>query len=89
MSNFSTSKSNRSFDFITSRKNIDGVFHLKGVIVIIRCGSEFYFLDLDHYLFLFSFVSTFFLLIQVFTEIYDSADRRLRIWRNFYQIVSS
>ena len=59
------------------------------VIVLVRVGPEFYFLDRDVLLVLLRFVLLLVELIKILAVIHDSANRRVRSGRNFDKVQTS
>src|SRR6266446_9881974 len=73
-------------DLVTLLDEFDHAAHFYIVIVIIDAGAQFDFFNLDDFLLLAGFVLFLLLLVFIFAEIEDFADRRVGVWRYLDEI---
>jgi hypothetical protein len=84
--NLAAPEVDRGLDLVTFMKNSCRVVLLEIVIVLVGAGPEFYFLDGDDRLFSLGLLLLFLLLVLIFSEIDDAANRWSRLRRDLDQV---
>jgi len=83
---FAPTKAQGDLYLVTVVQKLENVAHLNVIVVVIRVWTELNFFDFDDLLLL-TCLSFFFLsLVFELAVVHDLANRRVGIWRNFYQI---
>src|SRR5262249_38269247 len=86
--NLASAESDCGFDFVSVFQYLDGMLHFEIVVVFIRRRTEFDFFDLNDDLLFLGLVRLFLLLVKIFAEIYNPADRRLSLGRDLHKIIA-
>ena len=89
MRHFATTEPKCDFHFVAVLKELVDVAHFNFVIIGVRVGTEFDFLDLNDLLFLAGLRLTLLRLVLKLAEIHDLTNRWIGVWRDFNQIQAS
>lgn len=86
MRHLAATKPNRGFHLVAFLKPLPGVLHAIVVIVIVRTRPKLHFLDRDRYLFLLGLVCLLLGFVLKFSEVNNSANRRVGSGGYFNQV---
>ena len=86
MHDFPTSEKDGYLASVATFNEAADVVHLGLVVVLVRFGAKLDFLDLDNGLALFGFLLFLLGFVLELAVIHDTADRRIRFFRHFYEI---
>ncbi len=86
MRHFTTTETQSNLGLVAVIQKLSEITQLNVVIAFVSAGTEFNFLYQNHFLFQLGFVGFFLFLVFEFTVIHQTANRRLRSWRNLDQI---